>query len=752
MNSEIDYKNRIQEFEDLASKISNHDLVYVVAGKAYGITSFLQEFENRLEDKKAYYINALSTPDVGTGLLSQLDRTDTKKLQKSADKIWGEKSKSIINALLECIPYAGPFLSRIFESPKAAPVYTGNYSTLLEEALIPLFREHQLPTYIFVDSAEQINENSYNLIVNLAMISNVCIILAVADQNEKFKKLQNRISIYHEIQTCTVLFHAPEKHLVGLLCSAYGITLDNQKIEQLLLSTGHNIHLIIEQIRQWESGASLELTALAEAILNVLYICRPGLEYNILCEILRNTTVHTENEKIDVIATLKKLEQVDCILHIQQEEKQIWKIQSLNHPSVQLAISSYANTLYYKSIVYEYYAKLDADVDMSMLDIVYELSLLFSRTKTRMYARKLVESKLKRGEIIAPELFASAELTKRSNYEIIIAMLYYCRERNYEKALNWSEAIKGKKRLEYVNLHAIILNRLKRLEQANEELAVCVSVESDNKKLNILYSYYVANYIHLGLREQVEEHFNTAYQKLTGSQNHGYFSRNMASAFSVDEIEKKKYYYKRAIDNFEQYNDDFGLYSTMCNRGNSLCVAHRPQEALQDIECAARGLQQFGEAHLHIVYNDLGMCALMLKDYSTSEKYLSIAKSLAFNQMPLINVSINQACLWGCLGQFDRALDILSSVENSVIRHRVNSNRQKYFTNRLLIEYMRGLSYLQTYYRENQQLIEKYIKAKTLEHYQTILEQEKVYGSESWTDLYLPAGLAYWYVDPLKLI
>lgn len=82
MNSEIDYKNRIQEFEDLTNKISDHDLVYVVAGRAYGITSFLQEFEKRLKERKAYYINALSTPDVGVGLLSQLDSEDIKKLQK----------------------------------------------------------------------------------------------------------------------------------------------------------------------------------------------------------------------------------------------------------------------------------------------------------------------------------------------------------------------------------------------------------------------------------------------------------------------------------------------------------------------------------------------------------------------------------------------------------------------------------------------------------------------------------------------
>ena len=110
-----------------------------------------------------------------------------KKLQKSADQIFGEKSKTIISALLECIPYAGPFLSHIFESSKAAPVYTGNYSTLLEEALIPIFRQHRSPIYIFIDSAEQINENSYNLIANLAMSDNICIILATTNQNENFK-------------------------------------------------------------------------------------------------------------------------------------------------------------------------------------------------------------------------------------------------------------------------------------------------------------------------------------------------------------------------------------------------------------------------------------------------------------------------------------------------------------------------------------------------------------------------------------
>ena len=48
----------------------------------------------------------------------------------------------------------------------------------------------------------------------------------------------------------------------------------------------------------------------------------------------------------------------------------------------------------------------------------------------------------------------------------------------------------------------------------------------------------------------------------------GILLRNLASAVSFPDKEK---FFLDAIDNFTEFNDDYGIYSCKCNWGNALC-------------------------------------------------------------------------------------------------------------------------------------------------------------------------------------
>ena len=74
-------------------------------------------------------------------------------------------------------------------------------------------------------------------------------------------------------------------------------------------------------------------------------------------------------------------------------------------------------------------------------------------------------------------------------------------------------------------------------------------------------------------------------------------------------------------------------------------LARKPSEGLLLLKQAEIGLQQFGPNHLHIIYNDLGVCYLMLGDTKNASKYIALAEKLAYNKMPRLITSINKACL-----------------------------------------------------------------------------------------------------------
>ncbi len=752
------YVNRTNDFERIIPSINNYDITLILAGKAFGLSSFLCELGCRLFQYRVFTLNTINGPNIAHLLISDIihseDRTTFKKM---VEKEFGEKSTSLLSAILQGIPYAGPGLAQLIEGKELPAIYAGNYTSAVEEVLLPYIEKYvnTQKVLITLDEAQNVSEESYNLIANLAQIDGVKIVLGITDtMTPNYIKLKNSLTLYSNVRCHTEFFGQPEEKLICELANHLGITLSDNELKAILSQTHKNIHLIVESILNMSmpGNVMLNFNEMDKAIISLLYICYFGLSKSILKSLINMSNVFCPDIDIELNNALDDLENHGCILRKCIRDTQIYFIASLYHPEIEKCINSYTDILYYKSIIYDYYRRQGMKSSQEILELLYKLSIEFSNRNIKKYAIALLEYKLKKGEKISEDIIANAHLSKKNNAEVELSVLYYTRERRYSDALKWIESLKGKRsNYLYQTLKSVLLNRVRRFAEAETMLLHNIDTIDEPKTLNTLLAYFVANCIHTNQKERAIREYKDRIQQLDGTENWGYFLRNLASAVSFPEKEE---FYKDAIDNFSLFNDTYGIFSSKCNWGNSLCVVKKASEGLSYLKEAEKGLQQFGTNHLHIVYNDLGVCYLMLGDIKNAAKYLSLAEKLAYNRMPRLITTINKACLLCVQNELDLSLQELDAIQDEVLTHPVSSIGNKYFTNRLLIEYTKGTNAFCAYQKNNKSNIDKFVNEVIIGKYQLLLSENRQieYPSEEWNNLFAPAGLAYWYVDPLKMI
>lgn len=754
----MEYINRRKDFEKITSSITNYDITFILAGKAFGLSSFMNELGHKLFQYRVFNLNTINGSNIANLLISDIIHSeDRKTFKKMAEKEFGEKSTSILAGILQGIPYAGPGLAQLIESKELPAIYAGNYTSAIEEVILPYIKKYVISQKILLilDEAQNMNEESYNLIANLAQIDGVKIVLGITDTTTpNYTKLKNSLALYSNISNNMVFFGQPEEKLIYELANYFGIALSDSKAKNILAQTHKNIHLIIEYILNMaipENGM-FSINEIDTAIILLLHICYFGLSKITLKSMINMSNIYCPDIDLELKNELKKLENHSCISKKNINNIEIYSMASLYHPEVEKCINCYTDVLYYKNIVYDYYRRPGMNNSQEILELLYRLSIEFSDHNIKKYALALLECKLKKGEQISGDIIANANLSSNNNTEIELSVLYHTRERHYGEALNWIELLKDKQdSCRYQMLKSVLLNRVRKFYEAEKMLLYNIETENEPRILNTLLAYFTANCIHTNQKEKALKQYYNKVHQLNGTENWGYFLRNLASAVSFPEKEK---FYKEAIDNFCLFNDTYGIYSSKCNWGNSLCVIGKPSEGLSHLKEAEKGLQQFGANHLHIVYNDLGVCYLMLADTKNAEKYLSLAEKLAYNRMPRLITAINKSCLLATKNELDLALHELDLIQNEVLVHPVSSVRSKYYSNRLLLEYMKGKKEFNLFYNKNESQINKLVPKTTIKKYQEFLLQNRQikYPSDEWINLFAPAGLAYWYVDPLKMM
>lgn len=752
----MDFVNRKIDFINVENSIQTNDITYLLAGRAIGISSFLEELEMRLKFYQVFRCNAAIDNNLFSLLINCINKSDFKKdfIDYIRNEL-GEYKIRTVSSVLQGIPYVGDLLANISDGKEIPQVYAGCFSSAFDEIIIPYITKLSLTNkiVILIDSTEQLNEISYNLIANLAQIEYVQMVLAITDvQSIQFIKLRNALSLYSNCKMNTVLFEEPGSTLIKELARYFECEISDDIISNILINSRNNIHLIIDYFITLKSNTKFDLNEINKSIIYLLSICKFGLDTQTIIEILNNSNVFI-GSLTDILDNLKELETLNFITRNTFGSKEIYTINSISNPTILGLLSSYSDELYYKNLIYNYFdSKILIVENINILELMYDLSVQFKYTRVKKYAKLILAFKLKSGDIINPTIVTNSELDNSNVEDTILAILYYTRERYYSEALKWLETNKSvSNKPVFKHLKGILNNRIRNFEKANKILEESIKTESDACRLNIILAFYTANCIHSNKSNLAINEYNSKKSRLKNSENWGYFLRNLASALP---FEDKINTLKNAIDNFALFNDQYGIYSSKCNLGIVYCTFGFPEKGIKFLKEAETGLQKNGSNHLHIIYNDLGVCYLMLKDIENANKYLQLAKLLARNKMPTIITTINLSCLI-VINDTEQAIELLNSIEQDVMKHPVDNVRKKYFYNRLLVESMSNIDSAIQFFYSNKTIIEKYVDKNTIEFYlNTLFKNNKLidYKSDYWNKLYKCAGLVYWYVDPLKLI
>ncbi len=275
------YANRESEY-DMVKRLleKNASPIIINAYPASGVTSFVQE---KLHDcvfsiygRNVFYVDASTQESLGNSLITQVILSGNQdRLQSIADEKLGAYNKSILSSILEGIPYAGPVLGRIVEQKNAIPVYSGVYSSVLEEFLMPFFKNasNNSRYLIIIDSVQDLAEMSYNLLTSLMRCDSVQFILLKTNANTQFDKLLNFLFVQKVNTTFQVEFDLPHIKLIKELASLYDISLSTGDAESILSHTHQNIHAIIKEIREVQARKRFpEFSTWEKAIVSVLDI------------------------------------------------------------------------------------------------------------------------------------------------------------------------------------------------------------------------------------------------------------------------------------------------------------------------------------------------------------------------------------------------------------------------------------------------------------------------------------------------
>lgn len=748
----MDYANRDIEYSFIRDcLLRGITPINIDTYHASGVTSFvkkrMQDVCVSLYDSNVFYIDASTERPLSELLLVCLVQSEhLNDIQYIADAKWGNHATSILSAALEGIPYVGPMLGRLTERRTAVPLYTGVYSSAMDELIIQFFAKSKYRFLVVIDAVELLMESSFDLLTKLLKANSVQSILIRTDATLQYDKLENYL--YEEgIDLSTrIEFDKPQVKLIKELAALYDITISAEEAASIIAKTEHNIHAIIREIRTIKNHSlHSTLTSWEKATIHILEIFRGPLDENILYHIILMSTVFSVNEEETFQNTLNLLQNKDII----GRSPQGWALKGRHNPQLQNAVSQIGDRLFYKNIVYEYLSRNNSS--QGYVELRYRLSKELKCT-TSDDAKAYLRQAILLGKELPQGLMEDSNLEKGNSKDCLIAGIKYCRERRFEEAFAWIESIHANEITTDIDaFRAALLNRVRRSEEAEIALLRCMQNCKHPFQYNLLSSFLISTYIHMDRLADAQAVYEEKKNLFPSDPMHGYLVRNATSAFR----EYREDLYIQALNDFTSNKDEFGYYTTLCNQGYALCKSKDYHRALSVLEKARDGLEMFPRYHLHIVYNDLGICYFLLGEYQNAYQCLLLAQRLGRNSMPKIFSTINLACVEAVMGYTERALYRINTIKQEVEEHKLDRVRQKYYINCLLLETLHGnritekqiakaLTYPDRYFPEQTKHAAKF--------YQELAKSNIDVVQHTWRDLYSPCGLAYWYMDPLKLL
>ena len=191
----------------------------------------------------------------------------------------------------------------------------------------------------------------------------------------------------------------------------------------------------------------------------------------------------------------------------------------------------------------------------------------------------------------------------------------------------------------------------------------------------------------------------------------------------------------------------------MCNKGYAI-LYDSVKEGLDYLKKSFEQINQFGENNSHIVLNDLGLAYMLNEQYEEAINCFSIVIATESNEMPQMFSKINLACCKMIIGKTSEGVIDINNIEKEVLLHPLDRVRQKYYINRLFIEYSSKANISKNTIKKAEQHLDRYDPSKTkklIMFYRQFITHKHTGIPHNWKDLFSPCGLVYWFINPLKV-
>lgn len=743
MSSYADRKNELKSI--LFQLQKNKSTIFIKAGKAVGITSFLKNCLcpklKEHEGKNVFYINASNNLDFITGMMHEIIKDDQmyQIMQDCLNNNFGGKDNSIV---FQDIPYIGNTLSLLLSQKTSVPLYTGNFNSAIEELLTVFFKRLNKKCIVVIDSTQLVSEDTYQIITDLIEYNDVQFVFAFTDDSINYLKLKNLICL-KDFTFFEIPFAPPDTFLVRELGEILNKRITEKKASALLQETSQNIHEIISFLQNTKT--LYELDSIDKIIIFLLKTITFPIQKELLLEIIKTCPIFSLDINSSFNNSIHSLE-LNRVIYINNDKVEL---SSLNHPSIVDNTSSYAESLYYKQIVLSFFKKHNNFIlDNNYITLLYNIANELQDQVCSKYARMLIKINLINGFYIERSVLDNANLKDDSENDCIVASIVFARKRLYSTALEWLKKIKTNYELSVKAFYGILLNRTRNHTEADIVLR-SVLHETQSKEMKVIVgSFLISNLIHQENIEQAQKEYYLLLHNCSDATNIGYLIRNSVSAFP-NEISM----YDTALNEFLTSSDMFGYYTTLSNKGSSMFNTD-VKTSIELLTKAETYLKKYGENITHIVKNNLGLAYIFSNELDKAASCFSIVSYTEKSEMPKLFAQINLACCSIIAGKTEFGLSLIKSIERDVEEHPLDRVRQKYYINRLFIEYFSNQPLSNELIQKAQKHLDRYYPQKTLaaiSFYKKNIKTKNRIMNSDWISLFSPCKLSYWFIDPLKV-
>lgn len=741
------YANRDKEYNIIKEILkTNNQVIFIKSGKAIGVTSFLEDkLQPQLQQEGylALKINADRFSSISDAILDYIikDLELYEIMQKCFNEKYGSKGSSISEKISLGIPYIGNIVSFALKEKTALPMYTGNFSSAIEGILTIFFSSiTNEKIVILIDSAQSINEESYSTINDLIRYSEVKFVLAITEENDNYLKLNNYICV-KKIKACEMVFPQPYAELVIEIGKLFNVDISKKNANQIIEASQKNIHRIISTFNKIDY--SQLLTSWDKAIIRILSIFKIGLSKDELSEIIKNCELFSECPEQSLATSLSILLSYDII----EGNDSRYILTYSSHPDIIKISESLPHQLIYKNAILKSFDKTKI-ISKSEAITLYQIAEGIEDNSIKKYARLKIKFFLQDGSKIDKRTITNASFDDHNCNDCVVCSIIYARKRQYNLAVKWLEKVNIDSNIDLKTFYGILLNRIREHHKAEIVLTECMSENSNIESKVIIASYLISNYIHQEKLEDAQRIYLNAVKDYINAPNIGYLVRNATSAYSG----YQKDMYEIALAVFYNSNDMFGYYTTLCNQGYRLLETDKVN-ATKKLKESLEYIKLYGENITHIVSNNLGLAYLYSNKYDEAKEcFLCVTNSEEIN-MPYIFSKINLSFCNALSGNKQKAHNDIAHLKNVVDDHPLDRVRQKYYINKLLIDFICGYNIDNDTLKMARKYVDRYYPEKTERTIAFILRNKKVKNIKTNIIIkyYSPCGLAYWFVNPLKI-